>query len=215
MDLNKQDYRDEVAVRFRSARCLVKLTRKDFCAKYGISPNTVQGWEVGKNVANPRQVKRFLASLASEGVFCTTEWLLHGQGTPPSKVNLQQSMEMLNKALSADDEAADSAKTEASNFIRLQKKAGRKAISIHITDDTMAPQFERGDLVAGVFSKSPETLATHICIVEVSPGAFIVRRLLCDGSRFLLVPADFTKPVISLEKLTNAAKVVWQRKPLA
>jgi hypothetical protein len=38
--------------------------------------------------------------------------------------------------------------------------------------------------------------------------------LMREGNRFLLIPSDITQPIIGLDNIKHAAKVIWHRKPL-
>lgn len=203
---------EEVAARFRAARSRVKLSRIDFCAKHGLNPNTVHGWEMGRSVPSARLIKQFIDALAQEGIFCSEAWLLYEQGQAPVKINLQRSSEGIQPSPNDSDKAT--IKIESQCFIDTQTKAGHTPLVLEMSDNLMAPFFEQGDVIGGIVVKQPELLATKICIVETSPGAYIVRRLLCNADKFILLCADVTKPVIVLDNLSSVATIIWHRKQL-
>src|SRR3990167_4249343 len=70
--------------RLRRARILAGIsTRREFEKKYQISANTLQGWEQGKNPLSKKGAKRIIEALKSEGLICSLEWLMRGEGVPP------------------------------------------------------------------------------------------------------------------------------------
>src|SRR5580704_15173991 len=78
-----------IGARFRSARSLVlDLNRKSFCEKYNINRYTVQSWENGLHVSKGKNIEKFIEALAREGVFCTAEWLIDGDGAPARALHI-------------------------------------------------------------------------------------------------------------------------------
>ena len=70
--------------RLRRARILAGiLTRREFEEKHGISSNTLQGWEQGKNPLSQKGARRVVNALKKEGLICTIQWLTEGVGMPP------------------------------------------------------------------------------------------------------------------------------------
>lgn len=205
---------DNIAVRFKSARALVKMTRKKFCEKYDFSVNTLQAWEMGKNISSKKMLMKFCEALAKEGIFCTPEWLMEGSGQPPKTVSLGVSLEKLRNgtlfgSLPIEEKLA---KAEAEFFVANQKTEGRETLVFRLGDDSMAPLYQKSDWVAGSVSADSMELIGKVCIVEMRPGEHLVRTLMFDGSRFVLVPKDTSEPLVSLEKFERAAAVTWHRK---
>src|SRR5687767_7627226 len=70
--------------RLKSLRKMADLSRKAMTLKYQISASTVQAWEEGKSEGlTVKGAQRIIAALKEEGVFCTLEWLLKGEGQSP------------------------------------------------------------------------------------------------------------------------------------
>lgn len=202
-----------VGLRFKSARSLVALTRKEFCAKHELNPHMVQAWEIGRNASRGKNLARFCDALAREGVFCSAEWLLHGTGKSPHKINGSEHIQENDSNSDSLDEAA-LIDAEAQHFCATYKKLGRNPIVVRIADNAMQPLFKKGDYVGG-FLRTDETfdnLAGEICVVEIGAQNFIVRRLVKEGQRYLLLGQDFKEPVISFENILGAAEIIWHRK---
>lgn len=198
----------DVGDRFRAARNLSRLNRKDFAEKHDISVNTLHGWELGHYQARgPHQIK-YVTALAAEGIVCTPEWLMSAEGGMPHKA-----AQLLKKYLSNEQTPPDSMKQEALSFAHQQTEAGFKDINLDIRDNAMAPFFEKGDLVAGVLAGFPDDLLNKFCIIKTSPGDFVARRLGKSGPKYLLVPNDLNFPIIEIEQITRAAAIIWHRKP--
>lgn len=203
----------KAAARIRSARSLMALSRKDFCEKHDFSTSTIQAWEKGRNVSSIKMLKRFCEALRGEGVLCTPEWLLNGDGTPAKLMSLSTPFSASNSGslenLSLEEKIAQS---EVDSFCKIQKKNGREAIACKVNDDGMTPEFQRGDWVAGLVADNQKSLIGKTCIVEVSDKQYSVRRLMLDGNRPVLVPKNTEEPLTSLDKIERAAAVIWHRK---
>jgi SOS-response transcriptional repressor LexA len=202
-----------VGLRFKSARSLVALTRKEFCAKHELNPHMVQAWEIGRNASRGKNLARFCDALAREGVLCAPEWLLHGTGKSPYKINGSEQLVAHDNDFPSSDEGGliDS---EAQFFRETYAKHGRKPIVVRIADNAMQPLFRQGDYVGGFLQTNGtlDSLAGEICIVEIGAQNFIVRRLVKEGHRFLLLGQDFKEPVISFESVVGAAEIIWHRR---
>jgi len=202
-----------VGLRFKSARSLVALTRKEFCERHGLNLHMVQAWEIGRNTSRGKNLARFCDAMAREGVFCSAEWLLHGTGDSPHKI---QSSALLG-AHAIDFPSGDESnliESEAQFFRETHEKLGRKPIVVKIADDAMQPIFRKGDYVGGFLQSDGtlDSLAGEIWIVEIGVQNFVVRRLVKDGQRFLLLGQDFKEPVISFENIVSAAAIIWHRR---
>src|SRR4051812_20163003 len=70
--------------RLKSLRKMADLSRKAITMKHQISASTIQAWEEGKSGGlTAKGAQRIIAALKEEGVFCTLEWLLQGEGQSP------------------------------------------------------------------------------------------------------------------------------------
>lgn len=212
--------------RLRRARILAGIsTRREFEKKYHISANTLQGWEQGKNPLSKKGAKRVIEALKSEGLICSVEWLMDGEGMPP------RPFEMLTANYSSEYDtnaimSAVNMNEEAAIYQELQtfKTHNPNPIIITISDDSMAPQYQVGDYIAGTRLCTPEKISAHFgqaCIVELSNHTILPRyihagkepntyTLSCTNHQSQSTPLNiFNTTIIS------AAPILWHRRKLS
>ena len=203
---------EETASRFCIAMGMIKMCRKDFCEKHSLNRFTIQSWEIGRNNINVHRVVRFCDALSAEGVFCSPDWLLKGKGGAPVKLSSRQDLPVESlKSETAEEQKL--VQSEIQLFRENQIKLGREPIVVELGDQAMRPYFSKGDFVGGCLlpQRSIETLLGQIAIVGIGSKNYVVRRLMKESTNYLLVPAEFTERVVSLNKLENIAKIVWHR----
>lgn len=200
---------EETGRRFRIASGMLTMGRKDFCEKHSLNQYTVQSWEIGRNNLNAQMVARFCEALSAEGIFCSHEWLIKGKGSVPIKLSARQDLPVEAHETERQQYIQNEIKLFRDNKIKL----GLEPIVIELGDQAMKPYFNKGDYVGGYSlpERSIETLLGQIAIIGIGSENYVVRRLMKEGTNYLLVPADFTERVVSLKKLETVAKIVWHR----
>ncbi|MBV52837.1 MAG: hypothetical protein CL816_02080 [Coxiellaceae bacterium] len=209
--------------RVKRARVLAGITtRKLFEKKHGISANTLQGWEQGKNPLSKKGANRIVESLKKEGLICSTEWLLTGDGMPP------RSYESLNSGLNESAHQANETLVQQNlkeeeliyKEVQLFKQNNPNAIVISITDNAMEPYFSCGDYIGGIRipnNKIP-LYVNQLCIVELENNLILPRYLQKSPAegRFTVSstnPKATTPPLNYYNtKVIAIAPIVWQRK---
>lgn len=209
----------EVGLRFKSARSLVPLSRKDFCDKHGLNRFTVQSWEIGRNFSRSKNINAFCEALAKEGVFCTVEWLLEGVGAMPTKLKTRKTLELPRvkraRAPERNRVSEEEARIHAEiSFFKKNQPEGTEVLITQVADNLMEPFYSEGDFVGGPFvtGDAISKLAGTICLVALDEENFVVRRLMTEGNRLLLVPEDKTGPVTAVKKALGAAQIIWHRR---
>lgn len=209
----------EVGLRFKSARSLVHLSRKDFCDKHGLNRFTVQSWETGRNFSRSKNVNAFCEALAKEGIFCTVEWLFEGIGATPTKLNTRKTLELpkVKRARAPERKrvSEEQARIQAEvEFFKNNQPGDSKIIVSQVADNLMEPFYSEGDFVGGplMTGSSIQKLVGKICLVVLDEENYVVRRLRTEGNRFLLVPEDIAGSVTGLKKMIGAAEIIWHRK---
>ncbi len=204
--------------RLKAARMMSGLTRNGLEEKYGISASTIQSWEAAKaGGLTERGVKRVIPVLRQEGIFCTSDWLLYGVGTPPQPTNLHftQAAEppTTNNHVLPEDKAIIQ---ELLTFRNLNPGF----IDLVVADDGMAPQYDMNDYVGGKRRMGDEMtrLIGIDCIVETSNNEILLRRIKA-GSRAGVYMLMCTNPDTNLKsptlydvELHSAAPVIWHRR---
>lgn len=210
--------------RLRRARTLAGIsTRREFEEKYSISANTLQGWEQGKNPLSKKGAKRIVEALKNEGLICSLEWLMTGNGVPP------RAFEMIRDITSEPDFqnmlAQMHLQEEQAIYQELQafKAHNPNPIIITISDDTMEPQYREGDYVAGVRLTKSEDIQKHLgepCIVELSDHTILARYLHTDtkSGLYTLSCTNFRSKqgplTLSNVQIISAAPILWHRRKL-
>lgn len=197
-----------IGARFRSARSLVPdLNRKSFCERYGINRYTMQSWENGLHVSKGKNVEKFIEALAREGVYCTSEWLIDGNGEPARPINNTNHRTFTNyeEAPALPPRAQD----QLTNIInRLKDAYDDPLIVCQVEDDAMAPKFLAGDIVLGR-PLQPENAHQKYCIIELNPERIITRKVLVTKDGYLLMALDERIPTITLHLASKLYEVVW------
>lgn len=210
------DGREKVAERLKAARSLAGYSnRKDFCAHFGLSYDTLDGWERGKNPLTLKGARRIVESLKLVGIYCSEEWLMKGTGASPRpfqeiiptlSLNPHESLNLFEQQLNLA--------TELSTFTTLNKNS----ILTIIRDDSMLPFYEKGDYVGGIklMGQEIEKAIHKRCIVEFSGTYIVVGQLkklhttyqVCPGNKQAGIAP--TKEDSSL-KILSVAPILWHR----
>lgn len=75
-------------LRLKSIRQSLRLSRRAFSEKFGVSVYTLQNWEVNKNHGLTEVRARQLVHIFKEaGIHCNYEWLMYGTGDAPRIVD--------------------------------------------------------------------------------------------------------------------------------
>lgn len=210
----------EIGARFKSVRALTHMPRTAFCRKYGMSNFTVQAWELGRNGTKSAGINLFCEALLKEDVYCTPEWLIDGEGIPPYRIKDQEALQNFdlsgkrNTPLPAEQERIILQK-EIESFRRAHREFERDVVVIKIDSTEFPPHFEIGDYVGGRLMQGEDVagLIGKICIVQVNPGTFLVRKLLKDGDKYFITQGP-SKAHVLVKNFAGAASIIWHRKPI-
>lgn len=213
MSLRSNQETRGIGARFRSARALVPdLNRKSFCERYGINRYTMQSWENGLHVSKGKNVEKFIEALAREGVFCTSEWLIEGQGDParPMASQLLKRPDSSEMVLSEDPGLLSPLMEIARDMVEFYGAKGQNLRSFCLPDDAMAPKFLMNDVVIGQrIETSYERAHQRYCMVELGQGRMIVRKVLVLDNSLLLLALDDRVMPFSLSLSSTLYEIVW------
>lgn len=190
-----------IGARFRSARSLVPINRKSFCERHGINRYTMQSWENGLHISKGKNVDKFIEALAREGVYCTSEWLIDGQGESAKVLSSSQLPIGTEIVETNSDQFIESLKTLIDRHHDL--------VSCQLPDDSMAPKFLRGDLVFGKPADGQKSrIHQKYCIIELKPEQNIVRKVVMTKDSLLLMALDDRTPSFHLSLDTKVSLVM-------
>jgi transcriptional regulator with XRE-family HTH domain len=207
--------RKEVAERLKVARSLAGYgNRKNFCAQFDISYDTLDAWERGKNPLTSKGAKRIVEILKSAEIYCSEDWLMTGEGLSPRPLKeiIPEGLKGSSASLTLFEKNLTLV-MEISTFTTLNKDS----IITLIKDDTMLPFYEKGDHVGGTRIRGDDFKKAILrrCIVEFVGGEIAVGQLKKTSSSYEVYPvnkeASATPLVESSIKISSVAPIVWHR----
>lgn len=164
------------SLRLKEARRMAKLTLRGMSEGGNINFNTLCGWEVARHGGlTPVGADKVVERLLQEGIVCTSEWLLHGVGTPPLPIVPKDIVLSFHrgKAIMRDF---------IPNQIRIIEQQFPDFLGLIIQDRAMEPQYSYGDYVVGMplpLEKLPLAVG-KIVIAKIDTGKTYCRQLAHD-----------------------------------
>lgn len=207
--------------RLRMARALTGFSRQELYEKIGIATSTIDTWESGRVELTERSAIRVCASLKQVGIYCSSEWLLVGEGNPPRIMDeLEKSMLSIGAAAVADQQELTTntyitkkippflpeyVRRELSFFLNLHSKA-----VYHVVEkDFLNARYKVGDCVAGIEDEL-ENLIGKIIIGTLPNGDTTICKLLShSGNKCnIFISTENPKETLILSKV---GAVIWHR----
>lgn len=208
------------ANRVRSLRKMTQLSRNEFQKRFGIAAGTLQHWEDGqKNGLSLKGAKRLAQVLKQVGIYCTTEWLMHGKGSSPQQLPATDDV-LVNPPAKIwsvrEDQEAEYIAMELSLFTQHYSEV----INTIVSDDAMEPRFTQGEYIAGIrcYQQDINRLVGQDCIVVTTDGELLVRRIkTMEAPGFytlscLNLNTTVARPVLYNTELVSAAPIIWARR---
>lgn len=203
------------ALRLRRVRSLANLDRKQMCDDGTINFNTLKGWENAKYGGLPPEgALKVIKRVSREGVICSAEWLLHGEGSIPSIIqkNFSQFNTNSSEVLTDINKPEISIKEELYMF----QKYYLDISYFEISDDGMEPFYKLGDIVAGnnYYGDNILNLVGKDCIIKLIDGTILVRHIreeVGDSKYTIICLNVFTKvkePLIYRADIILAAPII-------
>ncbi|MHA1558432.1 MAG: helix-turn-helix domain-containing protein [Alphaproteobacteria bacterium] len=75
--------KNSFANRLRALRGFLGFSRQEFSQRHGVPEITLKYWELSKSQISETQLKKLINAFLKEGVYCTKEWLISGEGSSP------------------------------------------------------------------------------------------------------------------------------------
>lgn len=174
--------------RLKMCRGIADRTLEQLALAYNISISCLAKWERGQLRISERNAPKILNMLASEGVMCSQEWLLHGIGNPPAvstgSIFFQKdNAELISSSPDISPELA------MFNEIEFFKRNNRNAIVRTVPDESMAPVFSMGDFVGGIEIPADKYRLANgdYCIIELMNNQIFIRRFFIRKGKITLV----------------------------
>jgi hypothetical protein len=222
------------AERLKQVRIILRLGRDYLEKKYHIPAATLKAWENGLTSITEKGLKRCIDMYRQEGMLLNREWILFGIGLSP-RVSLDMGKYLASELqYPKNEEKAEYPKVsddvtpyiidETACILReaaFFKKEYQNSVVLSVINDDMEPVYQIGDYVGGIFryGKSINTVAKIDCIIRLTSGELLVRRLFKDADgRYNLVcinpiPSISNMPIMFDAKIECVAPIIWHRKP--
>jgi len=164
-----------LGVRLKILRAMAGLKRLELAGLAGVSKTSLSYWENGKTRSiSLRSMRKILKAIEHKGVFCNEEWLLTERGEPPKKISGSGQTTSIDSNI---DILSSSFEREINQFLSSCGNQDKAAI-VRVENDSMNPQFEKGDILGGVFVSADTIDLTKekFCIIKIH-GKLDVRRV--------------------------------------
>ncbi len=190
------------ALRVKHVKQMLGITSKGLSDCSGIPVNTIRAWEaVSRGTLTIDGAHRLCTAFINEGIECSAEWLLYGEGPGPTKFTY-------------GDISALSAKAEANAF----EKAHRNTVIHVINDIAMLPFYKEGSIVGGIWSNDIPTVSSELShyILDIESHGILCRRFQVIEKQNIAncFPTNISYAAGNLfkVKILRAAKIIrhWQ-----
>ena len=195
--------------RIRYLRGLMGLDRQTMEKRHDIKAVSLEKWEGGFNNIKTQNIQRLITAALAHSIECSAEWLLKGEGSPPSTI-------LPSKFIKS--KGPTSSKTiNALRDLSYFKESYPNGMTLMVNDDAMAPFYVHGDFVGGELVDLAELkkCLDSPCIVQTADGKIRVRRIgYCNGEWFLYgtnVKHEGSAYMEINVKITKAAPIFWLR----
>lgn len=210
----------ERAKRAKSARMFAGLTMEQMNIQHNIPPSTIQGWEnIGGTSLKNRKLtlkgaQRLIAALNREGVACTIEWLMEGEGIGPHFINQKEKSRNTQNSLWGHHLAIQAE-------IKTFEENNLNSIVVMVADNGLEPFYSKGDFVGAIkqYLKDIDKYLNHLCIIETSNKEVFIRKLISGKKThtytLLTLQNNDQQSESSLQdvKVNWVAPIIWHRKP--
>ena len=220
-EATNQNLPKERAKRLKSLREMTGLSRESFKKRYDIPRGTIQNWETARfGGLTTKGAHLIIRAMNAEGIQCNIGWLLYGVGPTPSYMSNPDNSILFNL------EGTNGTSKEHTNVTKellTLKNQNQDTIDFVINDDSMAPQFQKGDYVAGIrqFKEHIQHLVGQLCIIQTPEHGTLFRKLKKSSNGSLntfnllsLNPeTSVSEPCLYNCEVITAAPVLWHRRP--
>lgn len=200
--------------RIKLIRHMLQMRTFEFADFINAGDSTVRYWEAGKGTGlTERGALKIIGALEASNLNCSIEWLLEGKDTPPS---FKKEDIVSTKARSP--EVAQNAVINIQDEVDLFRETYDNATVLKITDDAMAPYYNLGDYIGGIWVAGHQLneMIGQICVIQTLDGRTLLRKINAhlEGKNYQLScinPTTSMPLVIEVEVLTVAPiKRLWR-----
>ena len=213
--LNQSSYGERVKL----VIALTNSKNQAFCRLSNFSNSTLKSWIHEEANPTPRLLKRFLNALEKQSVYCSSSWLLTGEGKAPHRIQDFEkpfNAHFISPKISLEKQGI--LETHLQKEIDLYYSHGKSRPQefkvFRVGDGGMEPYYSSQDIVGCYFSftKGLKDLQGKVCVIELEKGHFTVRKLVEEENHFLLVSANKDVAVEKISHFKRAGEIHWHRK---
>ncbi len=209
------------AERLRMLRQMTGLSREKVHDRYGIPRGTLQNWESARfGGLTQKGANLIMMALRAEGVYCDLQWLLHGIGQAPRLLSASGITDETanHETLKVDPSESSTIAEELLCF----RNHNSQSTDMMVVDDSMAPNFNPGDYVAGNkrFLQEIQHTIGLICIVQTAGHGTLIRYVKqgTEPDHYDLIASNpfatsIHRPHLYNVALLSSAPVIWHRIP--
>lgn len=203
------------ARRLRHIRNLARITRGYIQQKYRLADATLKSWEKEERNITAVAAERCAQIYLQEGIIVSPEWILYGQGLPPTNAAT------VGAYFNSTEEVLDETNDEICMLrdADVFKKLYPNGMVLLVSNSDMSPFYKAGDYVGGGIlyqGSNIERAVNKDCIVLLKTGEQFFRRLIktSKGTYNLvcLNPSEETaEPVLYDADVAAVAPIIWHR----
>lgn len=202
------------AERLKKVRNMANLSREEICSSHNLNINTYKGWEIARYGGLPIDgAEKIITRLVSEGIVCTSDWLLYGKGQGPYVLP--------ESTLENNQDGMKQPQAIILKELSLLQSYYPNICYLEITDDGMLPEYNIGNFVAGIQQTNEfDQLINKNCIIQIKDGRTLLRLLKknnLDNSYMLVCTNNNTTstlPIIYQADIIFAASVARHYIPI-
>jgi hypothetical protein len=200
-------------------RSLIRRPRVYFNEKYGLPEASLRLWESKQGPISDKAIKRCIDLYKQEGIIVTERWLKDGSGPMPllnSNINIPMSIAQDQPALlNIEGEEEENVLRDIEHFQKLYPHS----VIYFITDDSMLPAYNIGDVVCGLPQYNNFVQFNYReCIALLESGEYVFRKFIMESEGRSLTSTNplsrVGNPVIFNAKIQMLAPIIWHRKKL-
>lgn len=168
---------EAIGKRLRYLRIMAGLSRNSLAEKANVGKTSISYWENGNSgLMTETSMNKLLDAIQEAGVCASTLWLRTGLGDPPKVISQNDPSDnklSSNNHLKSKVKELSSNNTLDANLIKKMaedidsfQSFSHLAVIVKIDNSMMAPIFQKGDVVGGIWQDNFKLTTEKPCIVK-------------------------------------------------
>ena len=207
---------EEVAKRFRFCRRnLIDKTISELSKNHSFSYSTLTKWESGSLLITPKNIDKIIKMFNSEGVNCSRQWLLYGEGAAAFSVQKEKNVISFENIISEPTEITN--QITIFNEVEFFRRNNPSSLIKLVIDESMVPLYKIGDYVGGT-KVDPEfypLIDQEYCIIKFPSNNYYIRQFFISETTYVLLPLQPSKkfpPLVIKDEIFDLYVISYHRK---